>query len=112
MNRNDLLKKMAMLPVVGLMLSNGPTVETEESAVADGEEMEHVFAGVTSGGRYFRTTRFFGWPTLEEIKDFAQQGFDRLEVFKGGVIHYQDTTWPGRVPVGWDTLEHAGFINR
>jgi|HubBroStandDraft_4_1064222.scaffolds.fasta_scaffold00042_32 hypothetical protein len=110
MKRTDLLKSLAKLPLLGVLLTSthvGQWEPGESEAAADG--VEHVFAGLTPFGRYF-TVRGYGWPTLQEIKDFALTGFDRLEIWEKGRVIYQDTTWPGRIPAGWQSLEHAGFL--
>jgi hypothetical protein len=74
-------------------------------------DVEHVFAGVAQGsGRYFQSAPWRGWPTMGQLATAARDGFDRYEVWTGGRVLWQAPTIAGRVPVGWPSLQSAGYV--
>jgi hypothetical protein len=115
MKRLDVLKAVAALPLLGGLLASPLAQESEAIAQSElfegyGEGELHMFAGVTDNGQYYSTQLRLGWPDAQTIESFAQRGFDRFEILNGSRVIYQAPTTAGRVPIGWDSLEHTGYI--
>lgn len=126
MNRAELLGKLVKLPLLGALFAAGasPVAQyiemrsatlgtAEESSLEEVPSVEHAFAGMTDAEKYISTPWRPGWPNLQDLSVAAQQGFDRVEVWARdeGVLLYQGPTVPGKVPVGWQSLEDS-FIRR
>lgn len=109
MKRLDLLKFAASLPVIGVLARvPASTVQETEEEVTDFWRA----VGFSDNGKFISTVWERGWPTARELADVAKNGLDRFEVFRLDKIIYQAPTVAGKIPVGWDSLQHAGFISR
>jgi hypothetical protein len=71
----------------------------------------HLFGGwFENGSRYMTSTFRSGIPDNAVKQWAADNGFDRFEIWQNGKAVFQDTLIPGKIPAGWDSLAHAGWI--
>jgi len=115
MHRTGFIARVAGALALGTLLRTPLGTEVSEvaetpGAAAESGEAMHMFAGVTEDGQYFSTQLRMGWPNAQTLAQFAKTGFDRFEVVVGNKAIYQAPTIAGKIPVGWDSLEHAGWI--
>jgi hypothetical protein len=128
MKRTGFLGKLAILPAMlmgsSMLATLAPTATTavyegeasvgsfegETGAMQVGTEgTRHLFAGVFDG-RYMTSMFRSGFPTQAIVQWARENGFDRFEVWNKGKVIFQDTLVAGKVPQGWQSLEHAGHL--
>lgn len=133
------MRAALLAPFVGLATRLAPTAPASEYTLIQGEatlgeishfsnipEFEIRYAGMNPAGQYVSQLAFgttdnlaaaseesiyetVAKPLAESLSSHAPY-FDRFEILQWGQTIFQGPLRPGVIPVGWSSLESAGFI--